>query len=69
MKYKTFKQEPVKVKFNLKKGGKISVFATRTEHPIIELKGEPIESFDRVSKIIEVILLGEDGNIRRIIIK
>ena len=68
MKYKTCRQKPVKVNFNLKKGGKISVFATRTE-PIIELKGEPIESFDRVSKIIEVILLGEDGNIRRIIIK
>jgi len=35
----------------------------------IELTGEPIESFERVSKIKEIILLGEDGEIRRIILK
>ena len=35
----------------------------------IELKGEAIESFERVEKIVEVILLGKDGGIRRIIIK
>ena len=35
----------------------------------IELTGESIESFERVSKIKEIILLGEDGEIRRIILK
>ena len=35
----------------------------------INLEGEAIESFERVDKIIEVILLGGDGGIRRIIIK
>ena len=34
----------------------------------IELKGEAIESFERVEKIAEIILLGVDGGIRRIII-
>jgi len=34
----------------------------------ITLEGEPIESFERVSKIKEIILLGDDGNIRRIIL-
>jgi len=33
------------------------------------LKGEPIESFERVEDIEEVILLGENGGIRRILIK
>ena len=32
----------------------------------IELKGEVIESFERVEKIISIILLGEDGGIRKI---
>jgi len=35
----------------------------------IELSGELIESFERISKIKEIILLGEDGEIRRIILK
>ena len=35
---------------------------------IINLGGEPIESFERVSKIKEIILLGEDNEIRRIIL-
>jgi len=35
----------------------------------IELKGEPIESFERVEKIISIILFGENGGIRRIDIK
>ena len=34
----------------------------------IRIDGEAIESFERVSKIKEIILLGEDGNIRRIIV-
>ena len=34
----------------------------------IEIRGEIIESFERVEKIIEVILLGEKGGIRRIIL-
>jgi hypothetical protein len=32
----------------------------------IEIKGEMIESFERVEKIIDIILLGENGGIRRI---
>ena len=35
----------------------------------IELTGEPIESFERVEEIIEIILLGRYGGIRRIKIK
>ncbi len=35
----------------------------------IIMKGEAIESFERVEKISEIILLGEDGGIRRIILK
>ena len=35
----------------------------------IELKGEVIESFERVEEIAEIILLGADGGIRRIIIR
>lgn len=34
----------------------------------IELKGDAIESFERVEKIKEIILLGEKGGIRRIIL-
>jgi len=34
----------------------------------IELKGDAIESFERVEKIKEIILLGKEGGIRRIII-
>lgn len=35
----------------------------------LEIKGDAIESFEAVSKISEIILLGEDGEIRRIILK
>ena len=35
----------------------------------ITLEGKIIERFERVSNISEIILLGEDGNIRRIIVK
>jgi len=35
----------------------------------IEINGDIIESFERVEKIKEIILLGEDGGVRRIIIK
>ena len=35
----------------------------------LELKGEPIKSFERVEEISEIILLGVNGGIRRIIIK
>ena len=35
----------------------------------IEIKGDVIESFERVEKIEEIILLGEKGGIRRIIIQ
>lgn len=34
----------------------------------IEITGESIESFERVEKISEIILLGKDGGIRRILI-
>ena len=34
----------------------------------IELKGDIIESFERVSNIKEIILLGSNGEIRRIIL-
>lgn len=36
----------------------------RTED--IELKGEAIEGFERVEKIEDIILLGEDGGVRKI---
>ena len=32
----------------------------------LKLKGEAIESFERVEKIITIILLGDKGGIRRI---
>lgn len=35
----------------------------------IELKGDAIEGFERVERIIEIILLGNKGGVRRIIIK
>lgn len=35
----------------------------------LELKGDLVESFERIDRIAEVILLGERGGIRRIIIK
>jgi len=35
----------------------------------LELSGEAVDTFERVEKIAEVILLGEDGGIRRIILK
>jgi len=35
----------------------------------IELKGEAIESFERVEDITDIILLGKDGGVRRIQIK
>jgi len=35
----------------------------------IELKGEAIESFERVEEIKEIILLGDKGGIRRIILE
>jgi len=35
----------------------------------LEITGDVIESFERVSKISEIILLGEDGEVRRIILK
>lgn len=35
----------------------------------IELRGDAIESFERVENISEIILLGENGGIRRIIVE
>ena len=35
----------------------------------LEFKGEAIESFERVEKITEIIILGENGGVRRIILK
>ena len=35
----------------------------------IELKGEAIESFERVEEIEDIILLGKDGGIRRITLR
>jgi hypothetical protein len=35
----------------------------------IEIKGDAIESFERVEPISEIILLGKKGGIRRILIK
>ena len=35
----------------------------------IELRGDVIESFERVERIVSIILLGEDGGIRKIDIK
>ncbi len=34
----------------------------------IELRGEAIESFERVEEITEIILLGKKGGVRRIIL-
>jgi len=59
---------PTKVNFRVKDRGIKSFMATRCDYPFVELKGEPIESFERVSKIKEIILLGEDNEIRRIIL-
>ena len=39
------------------------------ETEYITLKGAGIDSFERVEKITDVILLGEKGGIRRIIIR
>jgi hypothetical protein len=36
---------------------------------IITLEGESIESFERVEKIKEIVILGEKGGIRRIILE
>jgi len=68
IKRRTFRQMPTKVNFRVKGGGIKSFMATRCKYPFVELKGEPIESFERVSKIKEIILLGEDNEIRRIIL-
>lgn len=38
------------------------------ENRDIIMKGEPIESFERVEEISEVILIGKEGGIRRIIL-
>ena len=35
----------------------------------LEIKGEAIESFERVEEIKEIIVLGAKGGVRRIIIK
>ena len=35
----------------------------------ITIKGEMIESFERVEQISEIIILGKNGGIRRIILK
>lgn len=35
----------------------------------IILKGEAIESFERVENISEIILLGEQGGVRRILLR
>jgi hypothetical protein len=34
----------------------------------LEINGDVIESFERVEKISEIIILGENGGIRRIIL-
>ena len=36
---------------------------------MIELKGDSIDSFERVEEISEIILVGEKGGIRRIILE
>jgi hypothetical protein len=36
---------------------------------ILTMEGESIESFERVEKIKEIVILGEKGGIRRIILK
>jgi hypothetical protein len=69
MKRRTFRQKPTKVSFRTNNGRLKTFMATRCEYPFIELKGEPIESFERVEEIKEIILLGKDGGIRRIILK
>lgn len=69
MKRKTFIKKPIKVGFKMKDGTKRFFEAMQCKYPIIELKGEPIESFEKAHKIKEIILLGEDDEIRRIILK
>jgi hypothetical protein len=69
IKRKSYRQKPIKISFLTKDKKKRFFDAVRTEYPIIKLKGEPIESFERVSKISEIILLGEDGEVRRIILR
>ena len=61
----------MKLRTKMRKLIKVHLYthANIMETSVIELKGEPIESFERVSKIKEIILLGEDGEIRRIILK
>ena len=36
---------------------------------MIELKGDSIDSFERVEEISEIILIGDKGGIRRIILE
>ena len=69
MKKKTYYPKPVKVNFTGKDGKFIGFNATRCTYPQVELKGEPIESFERVEEIAEVILLGVNGGVRRIVFK
>ena len=69
MKFKTKRNKPVKVVFHTSYNKKRYFDAMKIEYPVIEIKGECIESFERVSKIKEIILLGEDNDIRRIILK
>jgi len=69
MKKKVYYPKPTKVNFQSKDGKLISINATRCTYPYVELKGEPIESFERVEGISEIILVGKDGGIRRIIFK
>ena len=38
------------------------------ENEQLEFTGKAIESFERVEEIVEIILLGRDGGIRRIIL-
>lgn len=35
----------------------------------IQLGGEPFESFERVEHITEIIILGENGGVRRLVLK
>ncbi len=60
--------KPIKVRFTADFKRRELFEDIKEQYPTIELKGEPIESFERVSKIKEVILLGEDGEIRRIVL-
>jgi len=47
---------------------KIHTFNLLNVEEEIILEGKPIESFERISKIKEIILLGQDGAVRRIIL-